>query len=82
MIDDKVINYLINDKSASLPLLKEKKDITEIEIKYNKYRYNGIPELLYNGKEYYIIRNWGKDNTARFIKKMTTKFSALKYENH
>lgn len=82
LIDDKIINYLINDKSASFPLLKEKKDITEIEIKYSKYRYNDEPELIYKGKEYYIVRNWGKDNTARFIKKMSTKFSALKYKNH
>ncbi len=82
LIDDMVFNYLINDKSASSSLLKEKEDMTETEMKYRKYRFNGEPELIYKDKNYYVVRNWGINNTDSFIKKMSNKFSELEYKNH
>jgi len=82
LMNDKVFDYLSNDKSASFPLLKEKENMTETEMKYRKYRFNGEPELIYNDKNYYVVRNWGINNTEIFIKKMSNKFSKLEYKNH
>ena len=82
LINDEVFNYLRHDKSSSFLLLKEIEEMTETETKYRKYRFNGEPELIYNGKNYFVARNWGINNIERFIIKMTEKFSGLEYEMH
>lgn len=80
LIDTNIINFLKEDRSCSFPLLKKKIDFTDTEIKYRKYKTNSEPELIYNSEEFYVARNWGKDNTEKFINKMIQKFPGLTYE--
>jgi len=82
LIDKEVFEFLKNDKTATFPLLKMKEDMSETEKKYRKYKFQASPELTFENQEYYVVRNWGKENTAKFIKKMSQKFPTLKYENH
>jgi len=81
-IDDETFEFLRTDKTAKHNLLKTLSEITETEEKYRRYRVNNKPELIFNGKEYYIARNWGIRNVTIFIAKMENKFSSLKYEIH
>ena len=53
--------------------------MTETEKRYSKYRFGRGPELIFEGKGYYIARNWGITNTPRFIEKMSSKFLGLEY---
>ena len=80
LIDQNIINYLKEDKSCSFLLIKKKEDFTETEIKYRKYKTNDAPELIYNGEEFYVARNWGIGNIHRLINKFTDKFPGLAYE--
>ncbi len=82
MINDELFNFLRKDKTCSFLLLKKLEEVTETEKKYGKYRINDRPELIYNGEEFYVARNWGKQNTNKFIKKMTKKIQGLSYKNH
>ena len=82
LIDEDVIEFLKEDKSCSFLLLKKKEDFTETEIKYRKYRTNDAPELLYNGEEFYVARNWGIGNIHKLINKFTEKFPGLEYETN
>ncbi|NHE59266.1 PD-(D/E)XK nuclease family protein [Cyclobacterium plantarum] len=82
LIDDNVIRFLREDKSCSFFLLKKKEDFTDTEIKYRKYRANEAPELIYNGQEYYVARNWGIGNIHKLINKFTEKFPGLEYETN
>jgi len=82
LINQGVFDFLRKDKTCSFPLIKRIDEITETEKKYGKYRVNNPPELIFNNNEYYVARNWGKLNTEKFIKKISKKFSDLKYENH
>jgi hypothetical protein len=59
-----------------------KEEATETEIKYRKYRLNDEPEFVFNGKEYYVARNWGKGNINKFITKFSAKFPLLRYDIH
>lgn len=80
LINRETINFLKLDKSCSFSLLKKKEDFTETEVKYRKYKYNGEPELIFDTEEFYVARNWGKDNVGKFINKFSQKFPGLKYE--
>lgn len=82
LIDDNIIKYLRKDKSCSFLLLKKKEEFTETEIKYRKYRTNDSPELIYNGEEFYVARNWGIGNIHKLINKFTDKFPGLEYETN
>lgn len=79
LIDKDIINYLKEDKSCSFLLLKKKEDFTETEIKYRKYKTNDAPELIFNGEEFYVARNWGIGNIHKLIDKFTAKFPGLEY---
>ncbi|MFM2368492.1 MAG: hypothetical protein RL619_792 [Bacteroidota bacterium] len=82
LIDPNIINYLKEDKSCSFLLLKKKEDFSETEIKYRKYKTNDAPELIYNGEEFYVARNWGIGNIHKLINKFTDKFPGLEYETN
>lgn len=82
LIDQVVFNWLREDKSSSFQLLKLKEEATETEIKYSKYRLNDSPELIFDGKEYFVARNWGINNIKKFINKLTSKFPQLSYDIH
>lgn len=82
LIDANIINYLKEDKSCSFLLLKKKEDFTETEIKYRKYKTNESPELIFNGEEFYVARNWGIGNIHKLINKFTEKFPGLEYETN
>ena len=82
LINEETFKFLRTDKTCSFQLLKKIEEVTENEKKYGKYRVNLEPELVFNNNEYFVARNWGKQNTDKFIKKMTKKFDGLKYENH
>jgi hypothetical protein len=82
LIDQNILNYLKEDKSCSFLLLKKKEDFTETEIKYRKYKTNDAPELIYNGEEFYVARNWGIGNIHKLINKFTDKFPGLEYETN
>lgn len=82
LINDQIIDFLKEDKSCSFLLLKKKEDFTDTEIKYRKYRTNDPPELIYNGEEYYVARNWGIGNIHKLINKFSDKFQGLEYETN
>ena len=79
LIDDEVFQFLREDRTGSFDLLKVRKDMTETELKYSKYRFKGEPELIYNSIGYYVVRNWGIVNTPKFIEKIANRFVAIKY---
>lgn len=82
LIDDNTLKYLRKDKSCGFLLLKKKEEFTETEIKYRKYKTNDAPELIYNGEEFYVARNWGIGNIHKFIKTFKEKFPGLEYETN
>jgi len=82
LIDEEIFEFLRKDKTCNFPLLKKTEEVSETEKKYGKYRVNSEPELIFRNNEYFVARNWGKESTDKFIKKMSKKFSGLKYENH
>ena len=55
--------------------------MSETEMRYAKYRYRQEPEIFYEGRGYYIARNWGADNTPKFTTKMEMTFPGLKYSS-
>lgn len=79
LIDKAIFEYLRDDQSCSHKLLKVPEEMTETEKRYTKYRHTRESELIFEGKGYYIARNWGVSNTPGFIKKMQSKFSGLEY---
>ncbi len=79
LIDRDVFEFLRNDKSCSFKLLKLREEMTETETRYSKYRFNKEPELMYEGKGYYIVRNWGVNNISKFIDKMEKRFPNISF---
>lgn len=79
LIDNQVIEYLKQDRSCNYNLLKTS-DFSKSEIMYKRYKMNGLPELVFNGENFYVARNWGIDTTTTFINKFTDKFAGLEYE--
>jgi hypothetical protein len=81
LIDERVFALLRDDTSCSFKLLKLQNEMTETEMRYAKYRHRQDPEITYDGKGYYIARNWGVANTPKFIAKMERAFPSLKYSS-
>jgi len=63
-------------------LIKLKEEATETEIKYSKYRLGADPEFIFDGGEYYVVRNWGINNIQKFISNLTKRIPKLRYEIH
>lgn len=82
LIDQTVFEFLRNDKSCAFQLLKQADEFTEGEIKYRRYKVNDEPELVYDGKGYYVARNWGISNITKFIEKITKKLPKIHFEIH
>ena len=80
-IDSDVFEFLRNDKSCSFKLLKLREEMTETETRYSKYRFNKEPELMHEGKGYYVVRNWGVNNISKFIEKMEARFPDISYSS-
>lgn len=79
LIDDTAFEFLREDKTCTIHLLKMKSEVTETNKKYNKYRVSREPELMHNNNGYYVARNWGKESSGRFIKKMQERFPEITY---
>jgi hypothetical protein len=82
LIDNDSFEFLREDNSCRKQLLKTEKEMSDTEIQYKKYRVTKEPELIYDGKEYYVARNWGKGSAARFANKVTSKFPLITYKLH
>jgi len=82
LINEESIEFLKSDRTANHNLLKTLNEVTATEEKYGRYRVSKEPELIYNGEEYYIVRNWGVGNIGQFIEKMSKEFKGLEYEIH
>ncbi len=82
LIDIELFEFLRADKSCSFMLLKTIDEVTDTETKYRKYRINSEPELVFEGKEYFVARNWGINNIERFLDKMTNRIQGLEYITH
>ena len=82
LINDSSIEFLKADRTANHNLIKTLVEITATEEKYRRYRVNSEAELVYNGTEYYVVRNWGVGNIFDFFEKMSNKFNGLEYETH
>jgi hypothetical protein len=80
LIDNKLFDMLRKDTTCKCQLLKKRGEVTKNQ--YSKYRINNKPELNYNNDGFYVARNWGKENTDEFIKKMTKKIPGLSYKKH
>lgn len=63
-------------------MLKLESEVSETNKKYNKYRVSRDPELNYDGNDYYVARNWGKESAEVFANKVTTKFPLITYKLH
>lgn len=79
-LDQESFNFLKKDKSCTHNLLKTTEEILDYEIKYSRYRIKNEPEIIFEGKGYYVARNWGAKSTDVFIKKMKKKFKNLDYD--
>lgn len=82
LIDKELFEFLRSDRSCGFTLLKTSDEATENEIKYRKYRVHNEPELIFDGKGYFIARNWGINNIDGFLTKMTERISKLEYIKH
>ena len=80
LINDKVFNFLYNDKSCGLQLLKSLEEMTDIEKRNSKYKFNSDPELYYNERAYFVARNWGAYNVPTFIGRIEEKFPKIRFE--
>jgi hypothetical protein len=82
LIDQHCFEFLREDNSCRKQLLKVKDEMSNTEVQYKKYRVSKDPELIYEGDEYYVARNWGSGSAKRFADKITAKFSAVTYKLH
>ncbi len=82
MLDQDVFEFLRADTSCAFQLIKLASEVSDTNKKYNKYRISRTPELVYGGKEYYVARNWGKENAETFASKITDKFPSITYQLH
>lgn len=80
LIDEDAFKFLRNNKTCSFQLLKKREEIKGTEDKYKKYRTHLKPEFTYQGKEYYVARNWGLPNTKRFIEEIQCSFPQLRFD--
>lgn len=82
LIDQSIFEFLRADNTCAFQLIKLESEVTETNKKYNKYRVSKDPELIYDGDEYYIARNWGSGSAKRFADKITAKFPSVTYKVH
>ncbi|MEH6710307.1 MAG: hypothetical protein V7733_03775 [Paraglaciecola polaris] len=82
LIDDDIFNFLRTDFSCKKQLLKRKDEMSDTEVKYKKYRVSNEPELIYQGLDYYVARNWGKESAGVFAKKVSKKIPLINYVRH
>ena len=78
-IDKPVLDFLRKDTSCSYRLLKTKDEMTENEKRYSRYRFTKPPELIFEGQEYFVARNWGVDNVQKFIDKIEARFPEISF---
>jgi hypothetical protein len=82
LLNQNIINILKEDKSTGFSFLKEVGDLTENERKHNRYGSSDrLPDLQFEGKDYFISRNWGQKNVIKFLDKMKAYFPELSYSN-
>lgn len=81
LLNKKLFDFLREDTSCNLRLLKTIEEMNDNEKLYGKYRYNSPPDINYEGKDYYIARNWGINNVQKFIEKMVEKIPSLRYSS-
>lgn len=81
LIDKATFDFLRADRSCSFQLLKTKEEMTDTETKYGKYRFRQEPELTFDGRGYYVARNWGVGNIQSFIRTIEQQFQRLKIRN-
>lgn len=82
LIDQSIFEFLRADNTCAFQLIKLESEVTETNKKYNKYRVSKDPELIYDGDEYYVARNWGSGSAKRFADKIAAKFPAITYKLH
>ncbi|MDA8621446.1 hypothetical protein N9L48_02265 [Psychrosphaera sp.] len=82
LIDEDAFKLLRDDTTCAFQLLKLGSEVTETNKKYRKYRVTREPELIYNGQEYYVARNWGKESAAQFAHKISLAFPQVTFELH
>lgn len=82
LIDQVTFEFLRADNTCAFQLLKLGSEVTETNKKYNKYRVSREAELIYEDKEYYVARNWGKESAEAFASKITDKFPEITYKLH
>ena len=78
-IDKSVFDFLREDTSCRLRLLKTKDEMTEIEKIYSKYRFSKSPELIFESQEYFVARNWLETNVQKFIDKIEARFPEISF---
>jgi plasmid stabilization system protein ParE len=59
-----------------------KSEVTANEEKYSKYRVSRDAEVQYCNQDYYVARNWGKENAKAFADKISDKFQSVTYQLH
>ncbi|GLT18096.1 hypothetical protein GCM10007938_18740 [Vibrio zhanjiangensis] len=82
LINQRVFEFLRADNTCAFQLLKLESEVTETNKKYNKYRVSREPELIYDGQEYYVARNWGKESAQAFANKISARFPEITYSQH
>jgi len=82
LINQDVFEFLRADTSCAFQLIKLASEVTETNKKYNKFRVSGEPELIYNGEEYFVARNWGRENAKAFSDKISARFPEITYQVH
>ena len=82
LIDQNSFQFLRDDRSCAFQLLKNPEEFAGTEVQYGRYRPQKDPELVYEGRDYYVARNWGKGNIQAFMDKITDRFPQIRYEVH
>lgn len=80
LLDHAAFEFLRADKSCSFNLIKSKDEVTPNEQKYHKYKVESSAELVYEGKEYYVARNWGIGNITKFIDNIHARFPQISFQ--
>jgi len=80
LLNQNLVEILKEDKTTHFCFLKEVVDLTEGEKKYNRYgSWDRAPDLHFEGREYFITRNWGQSTVLKFLEKMKEIISGLSY---
>ena len=80
LLDSTAFEFLRADRSCSFNLIKSKDEVTPNEQKYRKYKVESSPEIIYDGKEYFVARNWGIGNITKFIDNIESRFPRVSFE--